>query len=100
MEKLKSMRKQLSPRRQSLIAVMVPYGVFAVAVALFPIHLALIPVAITAIGAGVFRLLQKCASCGTSLARVPINIFGVKLSIYTPLAPRHCPNGHNLERSE
>lgn len=100
MENEKSTKRRLSPRRQSWIAVTVPYVVFAVAVALLPIHLALILVAISAIGAGVFRMLQKCPVCGASLARVPIDFFGMKVPIYTPLAPRRCPNGHPLEGPE
>lgn len=55
------------------------------------------------LGAGVingkvFRMLQKCPVCGVSLARVPIEFFGVKLQIYTLLTPRRCPNGHPLDR--
>ena len=97
MEKLALSKRRFSPRRQSWIAVTAPYVVFAIAFALLPIHLALIPVAIAAVGAGVFRMLQKCPVCGVSLARVPIDFFGIKVPIYTPLAPRRCPNGHLLE---
>ncbi len=97
MEKAKSKTRALSPRKQSWIAVAVPYLVFAIAAALLPIHLALIPLVISALGAGMFRLLQKCPVCGASLARVPIDFFGIEITIYTPLAPRRCPTGHSLE---
>jgi hypothetical protein len=97
---VKTRKRRLSPRKQSWIAVTVPYVVFAVAVSLLPIHLALIPVAIAALGAGVFRMLQKCPVCGASLARVPIAFFGMKVPIYTPLAPRRCPKGHQVDQSD
>lgn len=97
MENVQTTRRRLSPRKQSWIAMTVPYVVFAVAVALLPIDLALIPVAVSAIGVGVFRMLQRCPVCGASLARVPIDVFGMKVLIYTPLAPRRCPNGHQLD---
>ena len=97
MEKSKTTRRRLSPRKQSWIVVSVPYVVFAISVALFPIHLALIPVVISALGAGVFRMLQRCPVCGVSLARVPIDFFGMTVQIYTPLAPRRCPNSHPLD---
>ena len=97
MEKVETTRRRLSPRKQSWIAVTIPYVVFAIAVAFLPIHLALIPVVVSALGAGVFRMLQKCPVCGASLARVPIDFFGMKVPIYTPLAPRRCPNGHELD---
>ena len=97
MEKVETTRRRFSPRKQSWIAVTVPYAVFAIAVALLPIHLALIPVVISAVGAGVFRMLQKCPICGARLARVPIDFLGMKVLIYTPLAPRRCPNGHPLD---
>ena len=100
MENLESSKRYLSPRKQSWIAVTAPYVVFAVAVGLLPIHLALIPVAIAAVGAGIFRMLQKCPVCRVSLARVPVDFFGMKVQIYTPLAPRRCPNGHPLDVPE
>jgi len=97
MEKVETTKRRFSPRKQSWIAVTVPYVVFVIAVAFLPIHLALIPVAIAGLGAGVFRMLQKCPVCGASLARVPIDVFGVRVPIYTPLTSRRCPNGHALD---
>jgi hypothetical protein len=89
--------KRLSPRKQSWIAIGIPYAVFAIAVALLPIHLALIPVAIAVLGAGVFRMLQRCPVCGVSLARARIDLLGLKVQVYTPIAPRKCSNGHRLD---
>lgn len=75
----------------------VPYVVFAIAVTLLPIQLSLIPVAVAGLGAGVFRMLQKCPICGVSLARAPIDFLGIRMHVYTPLAPRECANGHRLD---
>jgi len=91
-------KQRISPRTQSWIAVILPYLTFVVAVSSLPIPLALVPVIVSSLGAGVFRMLQKCPVCGVSLARVPIDFCGVKLQIYTPLTPRRCPNGHPLDR--
>jgi len=60
MEKAETTRKRLSPRKQSWIAVTIPYVVFAIAVAFLPIHLALIPVVVSALGAG-------CSGCSRSV---------------------------------
>lgn len=94
------MRAWRSPRAQSWIVLTIPYLVFAIAVALLPIHLAAIPVVLTFVGAGIFRMLQRCPVCGAGLARAPITILGRTIWIYTALAPRRCPNGHSLVTTE
>ncbi len=76
MESGERTKRRLSPRKQSWVAVTVPYVVFAISAAFLPVSLALIPVAVAVLGAGVFRMLQRCPVCGASLARVPIEFFG------------------------
>jgi len=97
MEEMDNGKRWLSPRKQSWVAVIVPYLVFVLAVSFLPIHVALIAVAAAALGAGAFRLLQKCPACGVSVSRVRVEFLGVPLRIYTPLAPRRCLNGHPLD---
>jgi len=97
MEMVSLSKTRLSPRKQSWIAITTPYVVFVVAVALLPIYLAVIPIVLAALGAGIFRMLQKCPICGAGLDRVPIDFFGKKVLIYTPLAPKRCRNGHALD---
>lgn len=97
MEVLQKFKGWLTPRRQSWIALVVPYVFFVIAISFFPEMWAMLLSFSVWFGAAFFRILQKCPACGVSIARAPFGVPGLEVQIYTPLTPKRCANGHKID---